>query len=366
MGLRDRRGIFPGSSPDEISVFSWNVLAPLYQECDMTWGVRLPALIRCISRFTACDVLCFQEVDRALFLSPLCDTLSAYGFTAVVQERKGFPVVNATFFKSRRLRHSWSDHRSRALLVGLLLANGHEIVIGNVHLEAGAEKVDHAQRRAQLTSALRRLQERKPSYAVICGDFNSAIEEGTHLHHLLHRDGFLRTESGDFCTHAHGTILDHVWAGTALKANLVLGSPYVLDAMLGAGLPSLDNPSDHLPVAALFSVSEPSGKIILAVEIPVVVDEVMRQEWLHILRLARVGACKQARKEQRRLEQAFLAQCSDHVAAALGRWREGAARAGEVWSAALVARALVRLRAEQRCAEAEAVISGTNPALRGG
>merc|ERR1712186_48852 len=113
--------------------------------------------------------MCFQEVEMKKSLKPLREFMTSHGFEGVVQEKKGVEVGNATFFKRKHCELVWSQHRSRSLLVGLRLRGGHDVYIANLHLEAGDEAYDHSQRNSQLVSSLRRLQERKPAYTIVCG-----------------------------------------------------------------------------------------------------------------------------------------------------------------------------------------------------
>merc|ERR1719387_1225028 len=159
--MYDRNGCFPASGPGELSVCSWNLLAQCYNRYEsgsLDWQTeRLPALRQWLSRLSTFDVLCFQEVDRQHAERELLDLLQGPGFSAVMQARKDFPVVNATFFKHTHFRLAWEVHRSRALLLGLELPDGRTIGVVNVHLQAGAEKGDEAYRVSQLSSALRRM-----------------------------------------------------------------------------------------------------------------------------------------------------------------------------------------------------------------
>jgi len=345
MYVHDRRGVFPRSSSDEVSVLSWNLLAPSYGETALDWeSVRLPALRWHLQRFVAFDVMCFQEVDLAHAWQPLCETLALHGFTPVAQERKDYPVVNATFFRSERLRLSWSQHRSRALLVSLLLPDGREIGVANVHLEAGNGAVDLSQREAQLKSVLRRLRERKLSYEVVCGDFNTPLNDEAPLREFLRGYGIAPIGTVG-PTHCQGLALDHVCAGANLEAAAVLGSPSnILATMLAEGLPSEENPSDHLPVAALFRVKQQSNQMLPLFEVPTMVDDGMRHEWLEILRAAEVGGGKKSRKQQRRLEEDFLSTVNHDDAVHLRQWRAAAAEAAEVICAMAVNSALTAVR----------------------
>eukprot|EP00416_Gambierdiscus_australes_P037559 CAMPEP_0171106692 /NCGR_PEP_ID=MMETSP0766_2-20121228/65296_1 /TAXON_ID=439317 /ORGANISM="Gambierdiscus australes, Strain CAWD 149" /LENGTH=90 /DNA_ID=CAMNT_0011567841 /DNA_START=68 /DNA_END=337 /DNA_ORIENTATION=- len=54
----DRHSGFQAGQPDEISILTWNLTAPCYNE-DLDWEVeRLPSLQRWLERFAHCDVIC--------------------------------------------------------------------------------------------------------------------------------------------------------------------------------------------------------------------------------------------------------------------------------------------------------------------
>eukprot|EP00418_Pyrodinium_bahamense_P097889 CAMPEP_0179029468 /NCGR_PEP_ID=MMETSP0796-20121207/10071_1 /TAXON_ID=73915 /ORGANISM="Pyrodinium bahamense, Strain pbaha01" /LENGTH=336 /DNA_ID=CAMNT_0020725631 /DNA_START=239 /DNA_END=1249 /DNA_ORIENTATION=+ len=301
--------------------------------------------------------MCFQEVDRGSSLGELREALAPHGFDAVVQDRKDFPVVNATFFKRDRFVVSWVDHRSRVLLAGLMLPDGREVGIVNVHLEAGAGNASEAQRKAQLTSALRRARARKPWCIVACGDFNSTLRPASDLHTLLTESGLSKVPctGSTLAVPGYADVLDHIWAGKQLRARAVLGSERtILRRLEAAGLPDTENPSDHLPVAAIFVVQQldvPSGAHAPPmVEPPQETSNAIRREWLEILRLSAAGIAppsggrKRALREQKKLEAAFLATLGAEEATGLRRWHAAAKEAANRLVAETVAAALARLQ----------------------
>jgi len=348
----DRGADYPGSQGEDISVLSWNLLAPLYDKHGLDWeGVRLPELRRWLQRYVACDVMCFQEVDRSSSLAHISQMLTASGFVAVVQERKGFPVVNATFFKASRLRHAWSQHRSRALLVGLVLADGREVCVANVHLEAGGGDRNEKQREDQLTSVLKRVR----GSTVVCGDFNSCFGHGSRLETQLVDAGLARAPTKGItlaqADTGYADILDHIWASKNLVACLVLGSKSgELDAIRLTGIPNATHPSDHLPVAATFTFkpSSRSGQFFFrvpVVDVPAAPGKETREEWLQICWFAGAGAGKRAAREQKQLEAAFLEILGAEDAANLRDWRKAASGAAKDIVATAVKGALEALRA---------------------
>lgn len=316
-------------------MLSWNLLAPSYDRYGLDWqGVRLPQLKLWLRRFVACDVMCFQEVDLGESLKEIREFLSAHGYTAVVQERKEFPVVTATFFKASLFRLLWSQHRSRALIIGLALADGRELCVANVHLEAGGGDRNENQRKAQLTSVLKRVS----GNTIVCGDFNSDLTHGSQLRSKLVDSGLVRAPTrGVTLAQASGysDILDHIWASENLKACCVLGSSaQELDIIQATGIPNESHPSDHLPIAAMFCLKQSltcewDTYCLPVVQVPVEPDEDVRNEWLQICACAEVGACKQAVREQKRFETAFLEVISHEEATNLCIWRTSANKAAK-------------------------------------
>lgn len=335
----DRGSFYPESGIHDISVLSWNVLAPEYDRSGLDWKrVRLPELRQWLLRFIACDIMCFQEVDLTNALADISETLAQHGFHAVVQERKGFPVVNAIFYRAGRFRLVSTQHRSRALIIGLALADGREVTVANVHLEAGAREPNEKQRIAQLSSLLKRVR----GNAIVCGDFNSGLEYGSMLSSQLIAAGLVRAPTIGITLaqkNGYSDILDHIWASDAFKAHLVLGSsPEELSAIEATGMPDSTHPSDHLPVAATFFLARDSmadrralGRncVLPALDIPSTPGQDMCQEWLQICWCAPVNATKREAREQKRLEAAFLDMLGGDDAANLRNWRNAAAEAAK-------------------------------------
>jgi len=359
----DRGEVFRKIDHDELAIFSWNLLAPLYDRSGLDWkGVRLLALKEWLLRFTACDVFCFQEVDLVSSLADISEILNAYGFKAIVQEKKGFQVVNVTFFKASRLQVSWTQHRNRALIANFVLPDTSEICIANVHLEAGAAAENEKQRQAQLASVLKRAH----GNIVVCGDFNSCLTAGSQLHAQLAAAELLRTPTGGITLaqrNGYVDCLDHMWTSRNLVPTKVLGSS--LDFLASAcdrGLPDTMNPSDHLPVGASFrlncaSPGEQECHNVLVVEPPGSVDESIRQEWLEILQLAQIGCGKRAAREQKRLEKAFLDAMSDEDAKHLRDWQRNAAIAAKAVVARAITNATPACRARNAAMAAKAVVA---------
>jgi len=170
---------------------------------------------------------------------------------------------------------------------------------------------DRSQRKAQLTSALRHLNARKPFYKIVCGDFNEPVHEGSEVREALCKDALVPTMSVGG-THSYGLTLDHVWAGSSLQPIGVLGTPHkVLTAMFAEGFPNAEHLSDHLPVGAHFKIEDEPQQAMVMFERPVDIDASVLQEWVATLWTANSNAPKQARKKQRKLENTFLANLGE-------------------------------------------------------
>lgn len=359
----DREEVFSKSHHDELAIFSWNLLAPLYDRSGLDWkSVRLVALKDWLLRFTVCDILCFQEVDLLSSFADISEILHVYGFMAVVQERKGFQVVNVTFFKASRLQVSWTQHRSRALITNFVLPDQSQVCVANVHLEAGASAENEKQRQSQLASVLKRVR----GNIVICGDFNFCLSSGSPLHTQLIAAELSRTPTGGITLaqrNGYVDCLDHIWTSRNLIPTKILGSSlHVLASVSMRGLPDTDNPSDHLPVGATFRLDDVSSDQqachdVLIVETPSFVDDNVRQEWLAILRLARTGSGKRAAREQKKLEKSFLGTISGEDAKNLQDWQRNATVAAK----AVVATAITNVATACRSGRCLPNLLGSRP-----
>lgn len=248
----------------------------------------------------------------------------------------------------------WTQHRSRALLLGLQLPDGREVAVGNVHLQARSGSENEAQRQAQLDSALRRLCDRGPWSTIVCGDFNSTVSSGSALHELLARGGLSQVPlEGPTLAQRTGYAdkLDHIWASKALELAAIMGSSEeVLSSLCLSGLPDEQHPSDHLPVAACFHIGPPPETTLCFETLPPslatlrVPRECLLQEWLEIRRLGQACSGKRERKEHRKLEGAFFETLSSDEAMNLREWNEVAAATAKVVFRLAVGRALVAVK----------------------
>lgn len=332
----------PWASKDEennLCIMSWNVLAPTLAE---TWPgqrefreERLSAMLEVLDLFASCDILCLQELEVGISLELVQSFLEEKGFDVAVQDREGHPVINATFFR-RSLRLSWVTSRSRVLITGLLLPNGHEVSVMNVHLDSKQQD----QRAAQLTKSLQKMSMARSTYQVVCGDFNSNLALDTHLSDLLAEHGLFRTPTKG-CTHSLGSALDHLCSTQHLAPRRVLQPASQRQLQ---GLPNKECPSDHLPVAASFELLLPQWQCP-ALPVARLPPELL-MDWSELLALGlRSNSSKKARKEQKQLEESFLSSTSPDFSLELTRWRDSRRAAAQAICRHAVLQALVLLRA---------------------
>jgi len=197
---------------------------------------------------------------------------------------------------------------------------------------------------------------------VICGDFNSSLEQESLLRAQLANAGLVRAPTKGITlaqTSGYSDVLDHIWASENLTTRLVLGSsPEALSAITASGIPDATHPSDHLPIAATFCVQHhpAQGQVILNVpnvQIPASPGEDMRQEWLQICWHAEVGCCRRAAREQKQLEAAFFELLCDEEVANLREWRDAARKAAKSILGMVVAAAVAGERAAEVLPSAE-------------
>jgi hypothetical protein len=290
----------------------------------------------------------------------------------IVQDRKGFPLVNAIFYKSARFQQIWVENRSRTLLCSLLMDDGKELALANVHLDTCYGAVDDKQRTSQLSSALTRLATRRCSFQIVCGDFNDEVATGSSLRVMLENHGLSQVAStGPTFATKNGskpTTLDQIWSCEALRPCQVLSSSSVdMCAIKQSGLPTSLYPSDHLPVAAIFRINETC--LHVSIDPPVQVHEAVRHAWLQVLRMAPVSCfsadTKAAKREQRRAESAFLDSCPEH-AEDLRAWRAATCSAAEVLVKSVALKSVSAVLALQRKSELIFDPSEKNAMLLGG
>jgi len=269
------------------SVATWNILATAYirrdfypkvprQVLDPAW--RVPALARRAAALGV-DILCLQEVEAPAFAA-LQDSLGAE-YTGL-HARKGYnrPDGCATFFRGGRFtltgdrRVAFADGNGGldSGHIGQLLTfdqEGRRLAVLNTHLKWDPPLTERARQVGyrQILLALDALRETGSLEArILCGDFN-VTPESTVVEALFaagmnyaHRDcaGIATCNS-----HRHASLIDYLFFDGPLRAK-----PFPPDPIDGnTMLPSHEQPSDHLPLAAEFEwveksdVSNPAGII---------------------------------------------------------------------------------------------------------
>lgn len=290
------------SSSTELSVVSWNCLSQRYATTSsrfpharpayiLHWEYRWPR-IKSILSMNA-DIFCLQEVTEDYWV-PLQTFMASQGYAAV-RQGADHQVLLALFYRSSKLRLEWAEERSRALLVQLrLLSCGTRIYLINMHLEAHPYRPDV--RAHQASHALARLarhiecqKEDKSPNVIVCGDFNSSMDDA--VHHLLEQGSlspdFL--ENGrvvvevDMCqpfdlkdcyksagiqqhytykVHRRGSVLDHIFCSTNVAVvGVMQGMSKELKSVVDKKfLPNTLWPSDHLLIGAILSFDGPVGE----------------------------------------------------------------------------------------------------------
>ena len=258
------------------SAASYNVLATAYLPygryrrtpaliLDPAW--RIPAVVRQVSELGT-DVLCLQEVEMDTF-GALRSRLATLGYAGqYARKQAGKPDGCATFYREDRFEligtrllaytdatEGQDDSGHIALIVFLRLAE-RIVGIANTHLTwdpPGTEnraKVGHRQAR-QLLNACRTMTDAFHGW-LICGDLNATPDSDTVK--IFTSSGFQYAHAN--LAHAYTCkvnseikIIDYLFHSPEFNAEpqsvVVISDRDVL--------PSAEQPSDHVPVAARFT-----------------------------------------------------------------------------------------------------------------
>jgi mRNA deadenylase 3'-5' endonuclease subunit Ccr4 len=235
---------------------------------------RTAALVRHVIELGA-GILCLQEVEADVF-GALREGLAPLGHEGCYEWKAGGkPDGCATFFRAPfTLKHAArleyrDDEKGQGRhsgFVALLLALGHDsrtLGVANTHLRwdkprtPRAEQVGHRQA-AELIGACGRFEPRCDGW-VVCGDFNRGPE--SEVAATFRSAGFAlahesRPHARSAVANRKARLIDHLFHTAALAA-LPIDPPEVDDETV---LPSEDEPSDHLALAAEFEwVGSSSG-----------------------------------------------------------------------------------------------------------
>jgi mRNA deadenylase 3'-5' endonuclease subunit Ccr4 len=246
---------------------TYNVLATAYIKPEWFAAVppellrpegRLPALVRHVEALDA-DLLCLQEVEDETFAA--LQRLKAAGYDGHFEKKgRGRPDGCATFFRReifalrglKRLDYRDAGH------IALILSLEHEgrlLGVANTHLRwdpPGApldEQLGHRQA-AELLAERARFQPPQNGW-LLCGDFNrapdsevvAAVRQAGHEH--AHAG---RPQARSCVANGRAALIDYLFHSPQLRAR-PLDPPAVGDE---TPLPSPEQPSDHLALAADF------------------------------------------------------------------------------------------------------------------
>lgn len=257
------------------TVASYNVLANAYVQyglyrrtpkmvLDPLW--RMPAVVYQVASIGA-DVLCLQEVELGTFAA-LKHRLKSLGYVAQHARKRGdkpdgcaifyreaaFELVATRVIEYADGAEGQADSGHIALLVSLRAGN-RVVGIANTHLiwdppgTATAAKLGYRQA-LQLLSEYQNIAP-SPHGWLICGDLNATPD--SEIIATLESAGFQYAHAGLAQTYtckvnAEAKMIDYLFYSPAFRAE----PQSILQISDRTVLPSSDQPSDHLPVAARF------------------------------------------------------------------------------------------------------------------
>lgn len=287
-----------------LSVVSWNILSQRLMElhqhdyippADRPWSVRSQKIYEELITTNA-DIICLQEVEPDVFETELQPILAAAGYDSCLQQKQGKKrsrqIAVATFWKRTQLSLTGQTVHWRSLTTVLQDKKGRKVAVVNCHLDGNPSK--HKDRVMRLQSALQDLVSNHAHHGVIiCGDFNCPLQRSACTEYLTHGaiieghvikefDQIVTEDLSDIPPHpytlqsvytimhdqdpsscftfgdkpGHVTAgLDQIWSSNKLacvaKRSFYYSEEHRL-SLLKTGLPSASNPSDHIPVGAIF------------------------------------------------------------------------------------------------------------------
>lgn len=283
----------------QFGVLTFNMLAQKYvREAALSDRKLLDpatrfAALKTLPHIQKVDIVCLQEVDLDVAPEVWIPWFQTHGFDHVLQtRRKNLHTVGcATFYRENRFRLVWQDIRSRALLTGFLAVSQTEntdiLYVVNTHLEGRA--IQAVKRIQQITSALKSLNRRlthetAPSKIIVCGDFNSFHVDAPFqllttgkLAKGFTEDDIVVVPDKDIeipfsltsaFTPGKTCPVTYISKRSASTIDWILYSPNSLtcvdrmhcvdshllrDILSRTRLPIPDHPSDHVPIAAIFT-----------------------------------------------------------------------------------------------------------------
>jgi mRNA deadenylase 3'-5' endonuclease subunit Ccr4 len=246
---------------------TWNVLATAYirpafyprtpaELLNPAW--RVPALVAYAGTLDA-GIFCLQEVETAVFRSLEIGLEGYQGLHALKGGKR--PDGCAVFFRSGSFkllnssRVEYSDHSGHVAQLLLLEHEGKRLAILNTHLKWDPPETPRERQwgYGQVFQAIEALNGEASSCEsqILCGDLN--VMPHSDVIDALLQEGFdyaHRHERGICTCNSNGEakLIDYLFFRGSLRVQPVL--PPTIDAQ--TPLPSLEQPSDHVPLLARF------------------------------------------------------------------------------------------------------------------
>ncbi|HEY1551545.1 MAG TPA: endonuclease/exonuclease/phosphatase family protein [Kofleriaceae bacterium] len=241
-------------------IASWNVLADGYVRASyypridpalLVPGARRAALAAQIAeRVSLGELVCLQEIEPSL-VGALRARGVAVEFAPKLGDRPdGIAIAGAGVTDAKTL--AFADATEQVALIARI---DDAITVATTHLRWDRPAVAHEQRFA--VSQLRELFAELATWPrpwIACGDFNFTPDDPAYA--LLVEAGFVDACRGATANpHGRAKRIDYLWHTRELVAEALPTLPVADDTPL----PSRDVPSDHVPVAARFSVNSPDA-----------------------------------------------------------------------------------------------------------
>jgi mRNA deadenylase 3'-5' endonuclease subunit Ccr4 len=241
---------------------TWNVLATAYLRTSFyphtsvdlfkkSW--RIPALAAYAAGLDA-DLLCLQEVESEVFTA-LRERLEPLGYQGVHHLKEGKPDGCATFVRAPLCklldahRTVYEDGSGHIAQVVHLEHDGQAYAVLNTHLKWGPQFGYR-----QMLFAVDLLDRDPAPRQILCGDLN-ATPEGDVVAGLREAgfDYAHRGMAGVRTCNANrqAKLIDYIFHRGPLKASAVAPAKIGNDTPM----PSLELPSDHLPLRAVFTAA---------------------------------------------------------------------------------------------------------------
>uniref|UniRef100_A0A7S4LMD2 Endonuclease/exonuclease/phosphatase domain-containing protein n=1 Tax=Eutreptiella gymnastica TaxID=73025 RepID=A0A7S4LMD2_9EUGL len=291
---RVREPPLPTAAGGQISVLSYNLLAPCYvrvhgqpwnayahcQDQWLEWKGRQDKLASEIIALNA-DVVCLQEVvyeERAVDwrLPKWMEPLYAAGYVGVTQKSalkdwdrqaernkrvlgKRLATGLAILYREQRFQLDDEITGNRSLSIFLSETNAEDpqtYAVMTCHLEGNQEYTE--KQRMQFLSLVKKVPPSFRGHVIVCGDFNNECLPGSSLMECIETQKFVKLQEvptgPSWAEPGSALRLDHVLHSDRLEPCAVYDKMH--DEVLQTGLPNATCPSDHLPVGAVFSIKK--------------------------------------------------------------------------------------------------------------